>query len=563
MQFKKATLIHLFLLFSFVFSTSVQAYDNKCFISNDTNGTKTKKTEELTIYYGTKEEGVNYLCYPKSITVKTPEFNNNIELPDLEPDTNYFFVVKKDENISQQYTFKTPAVSKSNTASVPPGNADFTVIALPDTQHYTYSATNFQIFIDQTQWIINQKVNLNIVLVDHLGDIVDYSEAIQWQRARQALNNLNQNDIAIGVAPGNHDYNSINANTGAADLYDKNFPATTAISIADGLGIPSYDNYPWYGGYMGGTNDAVTTDDGNYTNRLWKNNYVLFSAGGMDFINIALEFNFPFQTQQWLHDVLNAFPNRRAIISTHAFIRDDNSVTDSGNVQAVLNDIVAEHCNVFLILCAHYHGDPNTPGEALLDLVNSCGKPLYIRMSNYQEEINGGQGFLRMMKFKPSRNEIEFKTYSPVLNQYRTGASSQFTLPYDMSAASGITLDIATPSNNQVFPVGVSNIPVSVTTNAVVDYVEFKLNGQTYTDSNNSDTTFGITIPNTATLPSGTYTIEIIAYDTQTSNTLVKYVTIKIGVLTGTIDVRINASNNDAEENRNNNGAISLTSSDL
>ncbi|MGV9005078.1 MopE-related protein [Flavobacterium sp.] len=522
-----------------------------------------KKDKELVLYYGTHDEGMDYLCYPKSITLKTSEFNNNIELPDLLPDTNYFFIVKNEENISQQYTFKTPVSEKGNSTTLSSGNADFTVIALPDTQHYTYSSTNFQIFIDQTQWILNQKVNLNIVLVDHLGDIVDYSEAIQWQRARQALNNLNQNDIAIGIAPGNHDYNSINGNTGAADLYDKNFPATTAISVADGLGIPSYDNYPWYGGYMGGTNDVVTTDDGNYTNRLWKNNYVLFSAGGMDFINIALEFNFPFQSQQWLHDVLNAFPTRRAIISTHAFIRDDNSVTDSGNVQSVLNDIVAEHCNVFLILCAHYHGDANTPGEAQVDLVNSCGKPLYIRMSNYQEEVNGGQGFLRMMKFKPSRSEIEFKTYSPVLNQFRTQPSSQFTLPYDMSASSGIVADITSPTNNQVFPVGVAALPISVTTNAVVDYVEFKFNGQTYTDTNNSDTTFGFTIPNTASLPAGTYSLEIVAYDTQTSQSLVKTVTIKIGTVTGTINNRINAGNNDAEENRFNSGSVDLTSSDL
>lgn len=563
MQFNKITFILLLFVFSITCNTIIHGAVSDEFIIVSNKLIKDKKDKELIVYYGTNDEGMDYLCYPKSIVLKTSEFNNNIELLGLLPDTNYFFVVKNEENISQQYTFKTPALAIGNSNSLPPGNADFTVIALPDTQHYTYSAINFQIFIDQTQWILNQKVNLNIVLVDHLGDIVDYSEAIQWQRARQALNNLNQNDIAIGIAPGNHDYNSISANTGEATLYDKNFPATTAISIADGLGIPSYDNYPWYGGYMGGTNDIVTTDDGNYTNRLWKNNYVLFSAGGMDFINIALEFNFPFESQQWLHDVLNTFPNRRAIISTHAFIRDDNSVTDSGNVQAVLNDILAEHCNVFLILCAHYYDDVNTPGEAKLDLINSCGKPLYIRMSNFQEETNGGDGFLRIMKFKPSRSEIEFKTYSPVLNQYRERESSEFTLPYDMEASSGITLNITSPTNSQVFPVGISNIPVSVNTNAVVDYVEFKLNGQTYTDNNNSDTNFGVIIPNTTSLPAGNYTIEVTAYDVQTSKTLVKVITIKIGTLTGTINTRINASNNDAEENRFNNGAIDLTSSDL
>lgn len=563
MQLKKSTVLLFLFSLSFVFNNTIQSAESNSFAWNKSNLNKDNRKESLTVYYGTKDEGFDYLCYPKSVVLDTAAFNNNIELLGLVPDTNYFFVIKTEDTLSQQYSFKTPKAPTEGLSAIPLGNADFTVIALPDTQHYTYSATNFQIFIDQTQWILDQKVNLNIVLVDHLGDIVDYSEAIQWQRARLALNNLNQSDIAIGIAPGNHDYNVISANTGEATLYDKNFPATTAISNADGLGIPSYDNYPWYGGYMGGTNDVVTADDGNYTDRLWKNNYVLFSAGGMDFINIALEFNFPFQSQQWLNDVLDAFPDRRAIISTHAFIRDDNSVTESGNVQAVLDDVLEQHCNVFLILCAHYHGDPNTPGEAELNLVNSCGKPLYIRMSNYQEEVNGGQGFLRIMTFKPSRSEIEFKTYSPVLNQYRTSPSSQFTLPYDMAASSGIALNITAPTNGQVFSNGVANIPVSVNTNAVVDFVEFKFNGQTYTDNDASDTTFGVTIPNTSSLPSGTYTIEVIAHDVQTSNTLVKHISFEIGIVSGTMDVKVNASNNDAEENRFNNGAVDLSSSDL
>lgn len=79
---------------------------------------------------------------------------------------------------------------------------DFTIIALPDTQYYSNSATNFQQFIDQTQWVLDQKDARNIVLVDHLGDIVNDNDTTQWARASIALLNLNQNDIAIGIYPG-------------------------------------------------------------------------------------------------------------------------------------------------------------------------------------------------------------------------------------------------------------------------------------------------------------------------------------------------------------------------
>ncbi len=519
------------------------------------------KAKSLSIYYGTKNEGLNIQKYPFSKKIALPEFNNSFELDNLIPDTEYFFVVQSEDNELQQYSFKTGSLNK-NLATTPSGNEDFTVIALPDTQHYTWRSNTFQIFIDQTQWVINQKVNLNIVLVDHLGDIVDYSEPVQWQRARLALDLLNQNDIAIGVAPGNHDYDAIDAYTGQGNLYDKNFPATTAISVADGLGIPSYEQYDWYGGYMGGTNDVVTSDDGVYTNRLWKNNYVLFSAGGMDFINIAMEFNFPFEAQQWLDDVLTAFPNRRAIISTHQFLRDNNTVTSSGNVQAVLNNILAEHCNVFLILCAHNH-DGDTPGVAELNLQNSCGKPVYIRMSNYQEEENGGDGYLRIMKFHPSKSTIDVTTYSPVLNQYKTDAYNQFTLQYDMSASTPITFNITSPEDHSVFDIGTTNIPISINASSIVDFVEFKLNGQTFVDNTASNGVFSITTSGTTNwLPEGTYIVEVIAHDNETSTTLTKQISITIGTLSKTLDVRIASANNDAEEFVWN-GSVNLTSSDL
>ena len=54
-------------------------------------------------------------------------------------------------------------------------------------------------------------------------------------------------------------------------------------------------------------------------------------------------------------------------------------------------------------------------------------------MSDYQTRPNGGNGWLRIMQFSPSSNQISVKTYSPWLDQYETDADSQFAVPYDMS----------------------------------------------------------------------------------------------------------------------------------
>jgi hypothetical protein len=120
-------------------------------------------------------------------------------------------------------------------------------------------------------------------------------------------------------------------------------------------------------------------------------------------------------------------------------------------------------------------------------------------------------------------------------------------------------MTIISPSNNATFSSGIVNIPISVTTNSIVDYVEFKLNGVTFTDSNNSDTSFQVIATGAANwLPDGTYTIDIIAHDIQTNTTLLKQVTINIGAINNTLEVRVIAKNNDAEENRFNNGSIDL-----
>ena len=52
-----------------------------------------------------------------------------------------------------------------------PGD-DFTVIAMPDTQHYTDVPANEANFAAQTQWIVDNKDALNIAFVTGLGDIV-------------------------------------------------------------------------------------------------------------------------------------------------------------------------------------------------------------------------------------------------------------------------------------------------------------------------------------------------------------------------------------------------------
>ena len=48
--------------------------------------------------------------------------------------------------------------------------------------------------------------------------------------------------------------------------------------------------------------------------------------------------------------------------------------------------------------------------------------------TNYQWEENGGNGYLRLLKFYPEENKVEVRTYSPYLNQFKITSADNFTI---------------------------------------------------------------------------------------------------------------------------------------
>jgi len=267
---------------------------------------------------------------------------------------------------------------------------DFTLIVLPDTQ--MYSDNYPEIFQAQTQWIVDNKNALNIVYVAHEGDIVDHADdESEWINADNAMSLLDAAMIPYGVVPGNHDE--------PTTFYNQYF------------GVDRFCNsYPtdcrsYYGdGYPSGSND---------------NNYTLFTAGGMDFIVINLEYVSPAAgALDWADQLLKDHSDRRAIVVSH-YILNANATFSSWGQQ--IYDALSDNPNPFLMLCGHIHAEAR----------RTDGK-LHTLLADYQDYPNGGNGFLRIMHFLPETNEIRVKTYSPWLDQYETDPNSQFALSYDM-----------------------------------------------------------------------------------------------------------------------------------
>ena len=323
----------------------------------------------------------------------------------------------------KQLTVKLYGRVKPTAAAVP----NFTLIGLPDTQFYTnepqgsggMGGGHNGIFKAQTQWIKDHRVDSNIVFVVQLGDCTNHGEAneVEWKRADTAIKTIENPSVPIpfgipySICVGNHDQGNAagdpNANT---NFYNQYF------------GEARFTGRPYYGGHFGSNND---------------NHYELFTASGIEFIHISIEFNDNSGTADqtalqnvlnWADGLLKAYPNRKGILSTHWLMGTGIGSSFGGPGQKIYDDL-KDNPNLILMLSGHIHGEGRRA-----DVFN--GLTIHTVLSDYQDYPNGGNGFLRIMQFRPSENIVTFKTYSPTINGvggFQTGTNSEFTLPVNLA----------------------------------------------------------------------------------------------------------------------------------
>lgn len=290
----------------------------------------------------------------------------------------------------------------------------FTLIVLPDTQHY--SRSHPEIFLAQTEWIARNAAQENIRLVIGVGDLVDDAGiAVQWQNADTAVAVLDRAGVPYVLPIGNHDY-------------DQRQPAgRSAASFNSYFGPARYAAAAHYGGsFPPGSNE---------------NFFSTFTFGGRAYLVLALEFVPRDGAVQWAESVLAAHRDKEVIVTTHSHVFSDDSHVgkcdpDSASTYKLQADndgdelwekFLQHHPNIVLVLSGHVTaGD----GTGRLSQIGLYGNLVNQVLSNYQTMARGGNGYLRIMRVAPSLNRIEVSTYSPYLNAWLTDPENQFTLKY-------------------------------------------------------------------------------------------------------------------------------------
>ncbi|MCX6718847.1 MAG: metallophosphoesterase [Candidatus Taylorbacteria bacterium] len=281
----------------------------------------------------------------------------------------------------------------------------FTVIVLPDTQFY--SADHPDIFCKQTQWIVDHKKDLNIVFVSQLGDIVNdgAKRMDEWANASKCMGKLD-GVVPYSVIPGNHDADISSNKSSGFTAFDSTFP------------VSRFNANSWYGGNYGDN----------------RNNYEIISVDvehpqKLLFLNLEIEPTD--KVLEWADGIVKAHPDFYTILTTHKYLLaapgsgregtvDFSSDGNSG--EGIWNKLVKDDCSISMVWSGHNHG------ENRISSLNSCGKNVNQIVQDYQTLENGGDGWLRIYIFTPTKHAIEVYTYSPYLDKSNMDLSSRFDL---------------------------------------------------------------------------------------------------------------------------------------
>jgi hypothetical protein len=304
-----------------------------------------------------------------------------------------------------------------------PAKDSFTVVALPDTQHYSQRFP--QNYHAQTEWIVANAKDRRIASVLHLGDITNRSTLPEWEVARAAMSKLD-GKVPYFIVPGNHDYSD-----------GKTLCVDRTTHFNEYFPVKKFQE----AGTFGGTYDKEP--------ERFENSFHTFSAGGRDFLVLALEYGPRNDVVRWANEVVTKHSNREAILVTHAYMYHDNTrhdwkkygakqrwnPHDSGMAKSTKDDVqdgeelwnnlVKKH-NFILTLNGHVLFD----GLGRIVSKNEAGKNVHQVLANFQMKPNGGDGWLRLMEFSADGKSIGVIDYSPTRNQCNVSKQNKFAMQY-------------------------------------------------------------------------------------------------------------------------------------
>lgn len=283
------------------------------------------------------------------------------------------------QSVSQPSFRPTPTASPSPTAtptatpSPTPVPTPFSLYWVSDTQVYAYRYP--KVFNKIFAYMANSCAEQNALGVVMTGDIVDNrNEQRHWNHAKAAIS-LIEGKLPLWSVAGNHDVGADKA---------------------------EYRTYLSYGFCAAEEGDQLYRDG-----VCW---YDTFTAAGQDFLLLGIGWQNDTNYLPWIKNVLETYPDHRAILLIHSFLKDNGALTGTG--KTLERELLSVYPSIFLVLCGHNDGSVRWAGEY------EDGHTVNALLYNFQDDKKYGLGYLRILTFDPADRSIHVTTYSPWFDDY-------------------------------------------------------------------------------------------------------------------------------------------------
>lgn len=310
----------------------------------------------------------------------------------------------------------------------------FTIAIFPDSQ-YAVSHKPF-LLTKQMQWLAAKKDSLNLPIVLHVGDIVNYDTIAHFQIASDAFQILDDANVDYAVCLGNHDTEAVNVDNGSAA------PGNTRTNVRKTTKFNTY--FPV---------SRFTLQQGRYAVGKSDNAYYTFKAGGLDWLVISLEFCARQTAVSWANTIIPKYPNHNVIILTHFHLNASQEIETSNagygdlSPKVIFDQMISKHANVRFVFCGHVSSARSK--HRVDNGIN--GNKIYQLLQDYSTENNAhGNGYLRLLDIDPAAGTISAKMYSPVLNITRNDVS-KFTytgVEFVQPAVTGMGNQVEVPAKS-------------------------------------------------------------------------------------------------------------------
>ena len=280
----------------------------------------------------------------------------------------------------------------------------FTLAVIPDSQQEILKADDDRL-PNRMQWLVAQRQALNLAMVLHVGDLMNWDtpDHIQYERASKAFTLLDDAGIPYAIAVGNHD---------------------TAATKEGGSAAPGHTN----------TNQRNATTFNTYfpatrlkvVGRTWQENKVenawrTFRAGGLDWLVLNLELWARAEPIEWAKKVIDDHPHHNVIVLTHAFLtgRGDIQANNGGygdkSPQYIFDNLIKPCANVRLVFSGHVgtHRHRTDKGDH--------GNTIHSFLQCYHDGVTNP---VRLFEIDPKMKTMTTRVYCPSIDKTKEDGST-------------------------------------------------------------------------------------------------------------------------------------------